>query len=90
MSRDLLFEIGVEEMPASYVSADGGASGAAIQLRRELAKGIAATRLPLAADAAITYATPRRLTVLLSGVPDREDDFDEVIQGPSAKAAYDS
>lgn len=90
MSRDLLFEIGVEEMPAGYVSSDDGSRGAAKQLPDELAKALAATRLKIGAGGVTTYATPRRLTVLLPGVPEREDDFDEVIQGPSAKAAFDA
>lgn len=90
MSRDLLFEIGVEEMPAGYVSSDDGSRGAAKQLRDELAKALGATRLKLSTDGVATFATPRRLTVLLPGVPEREDDFDEVIQGPAAKAAFDA
>jgi glycyl-tRNA synthetase beta chain len=90
VSRDLLFEIGVEEMPAGYVSSEGGESGAASQLRRDLARGLAATRLPFRADDAETFATPRRLAVVLRGVPDREDDFEEIVQGPSARAAFDA
>jgi len=90
VSRDLLFEIGVEEMPAAYVSSEGGAKGAARQLKNELWKSLATTRLRGGPSEAVTYATPRRLTVMLRGVPDREEDFDEVVQGPPAKAAFDA
>ena len=90
MSRDLLFELGVEEMPAGYVSSEDGAKGAARQLKNDLWKSLATTRLRGGPRDVESYATPRRLTVMLRDVPEREEDFDEVIQGPSVKAAFDA
>ena len=60
MSRDLLFEIGVEELPAGYVPP------ALEQLERGVREGLSTLRLN--AGGIVTYGTPRRLTVLVRGV----------------------
>lgn len=81
MSRDLLFEIGVEELPAGYVPP------ALEQLERGVRDGLAGLRLT--AGATTTWGTPRRLTVLVRDVAERQTDFDEEAMGPAAKVAFD-
>lgn len=81
MSRDLLFEIGVEELPAGYVPP------ALEQLERGVREGLATLRLT--AGATTTWGTPRRLTVLVRDVAERQTDFDEEAMGPAAKVAFD-
>lgn len=80
-TEDLLFEIGVEELPSSYVPP------ALAELERGVRDGLVALRLP--AGAVETYASPRRLTVLVHGVPVRQTDHEEEAMGPAVKAAYD-
>lgn len=80
-THDLLFEIGVEELPSSYVPP------ALAELERGVHDGLAALRLP--SGAIETYASPRRLTVLVHDVPARQTDHEEEAMGPAVKAAYD-
>ena len=82
MSRDLLFEIGVEELPAGYVPP------ALEQLERGVREGLSTLRLN--AGELVTYGTPRRLTVLVRGVDERQADFAEEAMGPAAKVAFDA
>lgn len=82
MSRDLLFEIGIEELPASYVAP------AVEQLEAGVRAGLAELRL--AHGDVRRFATPRRLAVLVSGVAVRQTDFAEEAMGPAAKAAFDA
>ncbi len=79
---DLLLEIGVEELPASYVLP------ALEVLERRLVEGV--RELRLGEPSARSYATPRRLAVLLSGVTSRQADHEEEVTGPPARAAYDA
>ena len=83
MDRELLIELGVEELPASWLPpltrqlADVGAA----QLRT--------ARLPI--DAPVeTYGTPRRLTLRVARVAERQTDLEELITGPPASAAAGS
>lgn len=82
MSRDLLFEIGAEELPAGYIPP------ALQQLERGARAGLAELRLEFA-DVR-TAATPRRLTLMVDGVDDRQTDFDEEAVGPATRVAYDA
>ncbi len=82
MSRDLLFEIGTEELPAWYVGEGSRALG------RMLEERLGAAGL---APAAVTvFGTPRRLAVLARGVPDRSAARAEERRGPSAAVAFDA
>ena len=91
MSHDLLFEIGVEELPAGYVYAEGGASGAAPQLGQLLEQGLRDASLWVEGETSVqAWATPRRLAAYAPRLADRQPDRDEAVQGPSAKAAYDA
>jgi glycyl-tRNA synthetase beta chain len=82
VTRDLLFEIGVEELPGGYVP------GALEQLERAAREGLTAQRLNFAQLG--SYGTPRRLALWVSGLADRQSDFDEEAVGPAAKAAFDA
>ena len=82
MSRDLLFEIGVEELPAGYVPP------AAEQLERGVRDGLDALRLGF--GGVRTFSTPRRLTVLVHRVEEMQTDFDEEAMGPAVKVAFEA
>lgn len=81
MSHDLLFEIGIEELPASYVMP------AVEQLEAALRAGLSDLRL--SHGDVRTFATPRRLAVRVAGVAGRQTDHSEEVMGPAAKAAFD-
>ena len=80
MTRDLVFEIGVEELPGGYVVP------ALEQLERTAREGLAGLRL--AAGDLCTYGTPRRLTVFVKDLAERQADFDEEAMGPAVKVAF--
>ncbi|TVQ14362.1 MAG: glycine--tRNA ligase subunit beta [Leptolyngbya sp. DLM2.Bin27] len=75
-----LLEVGTEELPASFVS-DALHQWQA-QIPAELAE------LALAPEAVRFYGTPRRLAVILDGLPLRQPDRSEEVKGPSAQAAF--
>lgn len=80
MAFELLFEIGAEELPSSFV--DG-----ALAALPELVRGkLAAARLGHG-DVQV-FGTPRRLAVLVHGVDDAQADLDETVIGPPEAAAY--
>jgi glycyl-tRNA synthetase beta chain len=79
---DLVFEIGCEELPASFQQP-------AVQyMKDELAKGLAEARL-LGKARLTTFATPRRLTVIATGIEPRAEDVRKKLSGPPAKAAFE-
>lgn len=78
---DLLFEIGSEELPASY---QGLATN---QLSEFFTKKFAEGGLRF--KRLKTYHTPRRLTLIVEKLSDRQDDISEEVKGPNLKAAYD-
>jgi glycyl-tRNA synthetase beta chain len=77
---DLLFEIGAEEIPASYVVP------ALTELDRAVREGLAGARL--AFGSADAYATPRRLALVVRGLAARQDDLEREAAGPPAKVAF--
>ena len=83
---EFLFEIGMEEVPARMLA------GAETELRRRVVAMLERERLVetgLGAEtAARSFATPRRLAVLVRGVRERQEDAAEEMMGPSAKVAY--
>jgi len=81
VSKDLLFEIGVEELPAGYVPP------ALAQLGEGVRAGIEALRL--AVGGVETHGTPRRLAVVAHRVSERQSDFQEEVMGPAARVAFD-
>ncbi|KKM11042.1 glycyl-tRNA synthetase subunit beta [Clostridiales bacterium PH28_bin88] len=82
MAKDLLLEIGTEEIPARFMSP------ALSQLKELAEKGLAARRLDYRAVA--TYGTPRRLALLVSDLEERQRDLVEEVKGPAAKVAFDA
>ncbi|MGG3282859.1 glycine--tRNA ligase subunit beta [Paenibacillus solani] len=81
MSKDLLFEIGLEEVPARFLRA------AVEQLQDKVVKWLDASRIGHGEVTA--YATPRRLAVWVQGVADKQEDISEEVKGPSRKIALD-
>lgn len=82
MSKNLLLEIGTEEMPANIMS------GVVDQL-----KALAASKFEehrIAAEKITVYATPRRLAVLVEGAADNQPDEEVKKRGPSIQAAFDA
>ncbi|RAR41857.1 glycine--tRNA ligase subunit beta [Paenibacillus sp. MDMC362] len=81
MSKDLLFEIGLEEVPARFLRA------AMEQLQDKLVKWLDTSRIGHGEVRA--YATPRRLAVWVQNVADKQEDVSEEVKGPSRKIALD-
>ncbi|MEX3616631.1 glycine--tRNA ligase subunit beta [Paenibacillus glucanolyticus] len=81
MSKDLLFEIGLEEVPARFLRA------AMEQLQDRMVKWLDASRIGHGDVTA--YATPRRLAVWVQNVADKQEDVSEEVKGPSRKIALD-
>ena len=77
---EFLLEIGCEEIPARMIDAAS----------RELRERVTAllTRERLAAGEVTGFETPRRLTVMASGVPDGQPDVTEHVIGPSVTVGY--
>src|SRR5690554_1968598 len=81
-TRDLLLEIGVEEMPAQFMP------GALKQLGDVAAEGLKDARLQYS-DLS-TYGTPRRITLYISGLASAQEDLAVKSRGPSVKVAFDA
>ena len=81
MDRELLLEIGCEELPASWLPALTNQIGDVVsqQLRER--------RLALDSPAE-TFSTPRRLTAWLARVSDRQTDLEEMLNGPPVSASF--
>ena len=80
LTSSLLLEIGVEELPASFVD------GALTALPELAAARLAEVRLSHGAIRAL--GTPRRLAILVEGVATRQEDVDEEVVGPPEAAAF--
>ena len=80
-TADLLFEIGVEEIPAPAVLP------ALVQLEKLLREGLAEARLDHGEIR--TCGTPRRLAILIDSVATRQADLEVEAKGPPAAAAFD-
>ncbi len=83
MDRELLLEIGVEEMPASWLPNLTG------QLAARLHARLVETGLPVKV-AIEAHSTPRRLTACVPELVDRQEDRDEAVMGPPVSAAFDA
>jgi glycyl-tRNA synthetase beta chain len=75
-----LLEVGTEELPASFLS------DAIVQWRSLVPQSLAANSLK--AETVEVYGTPRRLAVLITGLPSQQPDREEEIKGPPAQAAF--
>jgi glycyl-tRNA synthetase beta chain len=79
-TSDLLFEIGCEELPASFVER-------ALEALPELCRKKLA-EIRLAAEGIRALGTPRRLAIEIRGLALRQADLEEDVTGPPAKAAF--
>ncbi|MCA0754579.1 glycine--tRNA ligase subunit beta [Paenibacillus sp. N4] len=82
MAKDLLLEIGLEEVPARFVR------GAMNQLKEKIEKWLSDSRIEHGAVEA--YATPRRLSVKVTEVAEKQSDMNEEAKGPARKIAQDA
>ena len=80
MDRELLVEIGCEEIPAAWLP------GLTAQIGDRMEGCLAAFRITPAAPVE-TFSTPRRLTVRIARLSERQVDLEEVITGPPVAAA---
>jgi glycyl-tRNA synthetase beta chain len=81
VDRELLIEIGCEEIPASWLP------GLTSQLGKQLDARLKDFRLDTDAPAE-TYSTPRRLTARVVKLAERQTDFEELVTGPPVSAAF--
>lgn len=82
MSHALLFEVGTEELPPSELPA--------------VVRALGTTAARMLADAHVNYqslqvySTPRRLTVAVAGLAERQERRTVTVTGPPKKAAFDA
>jgi glycyl-tRNA synthetase beta chain len=79
MPKDLLIEIGMEEIPARFVR------NAMEQLRSKTLDWL--SEMNISSGEAMSFATPRRIAVKITGVADKQEDRHEEVRGPSKKIA---
>lgn len=80
--RDLLLEIGLEELPAQYV----------LRSEKQLAERVDAFLKEARVDfgSIEVYSTPRRLAVIVRDVAETQQDLTETLRGPAKKIAQDA
>src|SRR5680860_1254182 len=82
--RDFLLEIGTEELPAS-------ACRSVLELLPERAAGLfAAENLELAENSLRVLVSPRRIALLIEGLPETQAPRETAQRGPAAAAAFDA
>ena len=79
---DLLLEIGLEEVPAKFMPP------ALAELKEIATKQFTEQRIGF--EEIATYGTPRRITLMVKGLADKQLDLEEEVKGPAAKAAFDA
>lgn len=82
MAKDLLFEIGAEEIPAGFMPNILG------QLKQLAETKLNDAHLPF--ESIATYGTPRRLALIVKDLADTSAEISERHKGPSASIAYDA
>ena len=82
MAKDLLFEIGAEEIPAGFMPNILG------QLKQLAETKLNDAHLPF--ESIATYGTPRRLALIVKGLADTSAEISERHKGPFASIAYDA
>src|SRR5215212_2109398 len=83
MDRELLIEIGLEELPASWLP----------NLTRQVAEKLEAQlrAMRIAPGAPVeSFSTPRRLTARVAKIAERQEDREETTSGPPVSAAFDA
>jgi len=82
MAKDLLLEIGLEEMPAHVVTPSR------IQLEEKVIKFLDEHHLDY--ETVQSFATPRRLAVKVTAIPEKQADVEEEVKGQAKKIALDA
>jgi glycyl-tRNA synthetase beta chain len=82
MAKELLFEIGMEEIPSAYLPP------ALEDLKAAASRLLAEQRLPFTAIR--TLGTPRRLVLVVDGLAERQADARREVVGPPKTAAFDA
>ena len=82
MAKNLLLEIGLEEMPAHVVWPSSK------QLEEKVTKFL--TDNSLTFESIESFSTPRRLAIRVTNIPERQDDVQEEVKGPAKKIALDA
>ena len=77
-----LLEIGTEELAYKFIPS------AMEQLKAEFTKSLGEYQITFS-DIKV-YATPRRLAVIIEGLPDKQADVEKTVKGPIMNIAYDS
>ncbi|MDD2366618.1 MAG: glycine--tRNA ligase subunit beta [Desulfuromonadaceae bacterium] len=81
-TQELFLEIGCEEIPAGFIPR------ATSEMSSIITKEFALARLDFSEIK--TMATPRRLVLVVKGIPSVQPDAELTATGPSVKAAYDA
>jgi len=81
MDRELLIEIGCEEIPASWLP------GLTVQMGTHVEARLKALRLTPEAPTE-TFSTPRRLTARVARLSERQTDLEDLVTGPPVSAAF--
>ncbi len=76
-----LLEIGTEELPYKFIS------GAVEQLKTGMGKALEDNQIEFSGIK--SFATPRRLTLVVEGLPVKQDAVEKLVKGPIANIAYD-
>ncbi len=82
MSRDLIFEIGSEEIPSAPLYA------AVTQIKERAEKALADAHLEYGSIA--VYGAPRRIALVVNDLAEQQEDVTLRHKGPAAKAAFDA
>ncbi len=81
MAKDLLFEIGTEELPARFLAP-------ALKALKKVAEEELG-RLRLSFEGIKTLGTPRRLTLFVAGLAEKQPERVEEVLGPPKQVAFD-
>lgn len=82
MTNHVLFEIGLEELPARFID------DAERQLYEKTEKWL--TDLRINYESVRSFSTPRRLAVHIKGIAEEQETVQEEVRGPSEKIAKDT
>ncbi len=79
--NNYLLEIGVEELPSRFVEM------AIEQIKDKSEKLLQENKIDF--ESTSVYATPRRLSLIVNGIAEKQEDSSKEVKGPSAKIAFD-
>ncbi|WP_283678793.1 glycine--tRNA ligase subunit beta [Lentilactobacillus sp. Marseille-Q4993] len=82
MAKNFLLEIGLEEMPAHVVTPS------IQQFKKRAADYLKEERIDF--ESIDTFSTPRRLTLKINGLGEKQPDIDKSVKGPAKKIAQDA